>query len=115
MKMNFHLPSGAKLRIGVVAMLFIAPVLFLLGVGIFHLWDTGWLFTAWWPMALCFFAGYGLAWYWTRRRKALLMPKGKVEAPNHWTERDKEAWAVVQVYSESVPPLAEKDLSDMNR
>ena len=114
-KMNFHLPPAAKLRIGAVAALFIAPIVFLLGTGLFHLWDTGWMFTAWWPMALCFLAGYVLAWHWTRRRKALLMPKGKVEAPNHWTERDREAWAVVQEYSESVPPLAEKDLSDMNR
>ncbi len=115
MKMKFHLPGAAKLRIAIVVLLFAAPVFFLLGVGVYHLWDAGYAFAAWWPMALCFLAAYGLAWHWTRRRKSLMMPKGKVEVPNHWTERDKEAWAVVQAYSESIPPLAEKDLSDMTR
>lgn len=113
--MRFHLPIAAKVRIGVVAALFAAPFVFLLGVGLFHIWDNGYTFMAWWPMALCFFLGYGLAWHWTRRRKALLMPKTKIETPNYWTERDREAWAVVQVYSESVPALSADDLSDMTR
>lgn len=115
MKMMFHLPGAAKIRIGAVALLFAAPVLFLIGTGVYHLWDRGYTFMAWWPMALCFLAAYGLTWHWTRRKKTLILPKSKIDAPNYWTERDKEAWAVVQVYSESVPPLAEKDLSDMNR
>ena len=69
--MKFHLPGAAKLRIGVVAFLFLAPVLFLLGTGAYHLWDSGYAFIAWWPMALCFLAAYGLAWHWTRRKKSL--------------------------------------------
>ncbi len=113
--MKFHLPGAAKLRIGVVAFLFVAPVLFLLGAGAYHLWVSGYAFIAWWPMALCFLAAYGLAWHWTRRRKTLMLPKKLIEAPNYWTERDRDAWALVQSYSESVAPLGADDLSDMTR
>lgn len=113
--MKFHLPGAAKLRIGVVAFLFLAPVLFLLGAGAYHLWVSGYAFLAWWPMALCFLAAYGLAWHWTRRRKTLMLPKKLIETPNYWTERDRDAWALVQSYSESVAPLGADDLSDMTR
>ena len=113
--MRFHLPGAAKLRIVTVGSLFAAPFLFLLGAGVYHLWDTGWSFTAWCAMALCFLAAYGLAWHWTRRSKTLLMPKAKIDAPNYWTDRDREAWVVVQAHAESVPPLAGDDLSDMTR
>ena len=109
------MPTAAKLRIATVAVLMLAPFLFLLGVGLYHIWDSGYTFMAWWPMALCFLAAYGLAWHWTRRKNTLLMPKVKIDAPNYWTDRDREAWAVVQVYSESVPALAADDLSDMTR
>ena len=109
------MPAAAKLRIATVAILMLAPFVFLLGAGLYHIWETGYTFMAWWPMALCFLAAYGLAWQWTRRKTTLLMPKAKIDAPNYWTDRDREAWAVVQVYSESVPPLAADDLSDMTR
>ena len=109
------MPTAAKLRIATVATLMLAPFVFLLGVGLYHIWEAGYTFMAWWPMALCFLAAYALAWHWTRRKNTLLMPKTKIDAPNYWTDRDREAWAVVQVYSESVPPLAADDLSDMTR
>ena len=70
-----------KLRILAIAILFAAPFLFLMGAGSYHLWESGWLFAAWWPMALCLTVAYGLLWYWTRRRSKTLLPDTGHEEP----------------------------------
>jgi len=71
----------SKARIGLLLFLFLAPWLFLAGVGSYHLWSTGWLFWAWWPMFLAFGLAYLLAWHWTRRRK--LLPDTDTPPPNY--------------------------------
>ena len=38
-----------KFRVIVIAVLAVAPLVFLMGAGSYHLWHTGWIFTAWWP------------------------------------------------------------------
>jgi hypothetical protein len=86
----------ARLRVIVVAVLLLAPFVFLMGVGTYHLWTTGWSFVAWWPMALSITAAYGLGWYWTRRARGVLPNTGVAEPPGYWTERDRKAWAIVE-------------------
>lgn len=82
-----------KIRIGLITLLVIAPVAFLMAAGSYHLWATGWLTTAWWPMALSITAGYALLWLWTRQKSNSLLPEtGQAEKPNYWTVRDQEAW-----------------------
>lgn len=82
-----------RFRIVVLLLLIAMPILFLCGVGAFHLWDTGWSFWAWWPMAICLGSAYVLAWRWQRqiRRQQL-----QVEPPIHATERDQQAWKVIE-------------------
>ncbi len=82
-----------RLRLFAIAALIVAPLLFYMGAGAYHLFETGWTFYVWWPTALCFGAAYFLGWQAARRLKnrADAQP-----ADPHWTDRDKLAWGVVQ-------------------
>ena len=81
-----------RLRLIVLALLFIAPFAFLMGAGGYHLWNTGWMVWAWIPMFLCFVTTYFLAWRWTKRDS---LPSTETDAPGYWTDRDQVAWAKV--------------------
>jgi predicted GTPase len=107
------MPSRYKLRIAIVLLLALAPVVFLDGVGAYHLWDHGWSFTAYWPMAACWLAAYLLGRYWTRRRKPA--EPASVPTPGYWTERDKRAWAIVEARAAAIPPLTADQFGDLNR
>ena len=61
----------SRWRIYVVLGLIAAPVLFLAGVGSYHLWLSGLSFSLWWPMAFCVTLGYVLAWHWHRKQRLL--------------------------------------------
>ena len=69
------------------------PILFLLGCGAYFLWEKGWSFYAWWPMGLCLATAYILAWRWQKQIRA---KQGQTEPPLHWTDRDRDAWKVVE-------------------
>lgn len=104
-----------RLRVVIIALLLIAPLGFLIGAGFYHLWSSGWIFTAWWPMALSITLGYALLWYWTRRRSKLLPATAPEEPPGHWTERDQRAWGIVEArVNASATPTVEQ-LSDPRR
>jgi len=100
----------SKLRIAVVVLLFFAPWLFLVGVGGYHLWDTGWWFWAWWPMCLSFGLAYYLAFRWTRGRG--LLPDTDHPPPNYWTDRDKAAWELVQAKAKTYAAVSADQLGD---
>ncbi|CAN5502631.1 50S ribosome-binding GTPase [soil metagenome] len=102
----------SKFKLLTLFLLVIAPFVFLAGVGSVHLWNTGWTFTAWWPMAGCLTLAYALAWYWTRKRSKLLPKTDHVEPPEYWTDRDKAAWSIVEreVDASGTPTMAQ--LSD---
>jgi len=93
-----------KLRLLLMAVLGSAPVLFLVGAGSYHLWDRGWSFIAYWPMILCWLAAYGLAWYTTRTWRSPKL-KTKVATPEWWTDRDQQAWAVVEAEVQTIKPV----------
>ncbi|HET6575524.1 MAG TPA: GTPase [Fimbriiglobus sp.] len=107
------MPPRYWFRIAVVALLALAPVVFLSGVGMYHLWDRGWSFTAYWPMALCWLAAYLLGRYWTRRRKPT--ETTSIPTPEYWTDRDKRAWAIVEAHAAQVPALTAEQFGDLNR
>jgi len=96
--------NALKLRLLLMAVLGSAPVLFLIGAGSYHLWDRGWSFVAYWPMIVSWLAAYGLAWYTTRGWRTA---KSTTQAPasEWWTERDKQAWAVVEAEAQTVKPV----------
>jgi uncharacterized protein len=98
------------LLVGSLALL---PVIFLMLVGSYHLWQTGWSYIAYWPMGLCWFAAYVLAWYFTRKRSKAAEPE--VEVPLYWTERDREAWAIVEQEIAAMPPMANDELASLPR
>jgi predicted GTPase len=111
------MPFALKLRIVVVAVLGLAPVLAAAGVGYYHLWHRGWAFYAWGGTAVCFATAYGLAWYWTRRGSlaAVLPPTGAESAPGYWTDRDREAWKLVEAHAAAADKLTPDQMQDADR
>jgi predicted GTPase len=98
-----------NLRVAVLVTLVALPVLFLVGMGSYALWDYGWWFYAWWPMALCIGGAYALAWYWQRKKR--LLPD-KFEAAGHWTDRDRAAWKLIEARAAVVKDIPIERLQD---
>jgi predicted GTPase len=84
----------SRWRILLILVLALAPFVALSGFGSYYLWLSGWSFWSWWPMATCWALAYALAWYWHRHLKLLGRPD--VAVPRHWTERDQQAWQIVE-------------------
>src|SRR5262245_48410392 len=89
-------------RIILLAILLASPVLFLLGVGTYRLWELGWWVWFWWPMALCLGVAYWLAWRWQRNQQLLRLD---FSAPLHWTDRDRAAWKLVEARAQAASKL----------
>src|SRR5437588_11963610 len=96
-------------RVAVLAALAALPVLFLIGMGGYAVWEKHWWFYAWWPMAASLGAAYGLAWYWQRRKR--LLP-AEFDPAGHWTDRDREAWQLVQARAVKVKDVPIERLQD---
>ena len=84
----------SRWRLIVVACLLALPFLTLAGAGSYYLWSVGLGFYVWWPMTGCLALGYALGWYWQRQRR--LLHAIEFTAPLHWTERDRQAWTLVE-------------------
>jgi predicted GTPase len=98
-----------RLRVIIIGLLGLAPWLFLIGVGGYHLWDTGWFFYAWWPMAACWMAAYLLTRRWGNRQRRQM----DAEAPPlHWTDRDKLAWRVVEAQLKATEKIDMEKLTE---
>lgn len=82
-----------RTRIIVFVALALLPFAFLIGVGSYHLWHTGWAFWAWWPMGLSLALAYILAWRWQKQARTR---QAEVPPPMHWTDRDRLAWSRVE-------------------
>jgi predicted GTPase len=102
----------SRWRIIVVLVLLAAPVLFLVAVGGYFLWDRGLSFYLWWPMAACWAAGYLLAWRW-QKQKRLLHPVD-LNPPLYWTDRDRQAWHLVEARAKNAAQLPPKQLSEID-
>jgi hypothetical protein len=87
-----------RFRVLFILFLALAPFLFLMGAGGYHLWQSGWMFWAWWPMMACLALASFFGWYWTRRAK---LPAATPDAPGYWTERDTAAWQRVLAKAKS--------------
>lgn len=99
----------ARWRIVLLALLFLTPFAVLLGYGTFHLWETGWLWYFGWGMLASLSLGYFLAWFWQAKRKLLRVD---FEVPMHWTERDKQAWQLVESRAKAAKDVNADQLSD---
>lgn len=95
-------------RLTTLGLLVLLPVAFLIGVGFFHLWTTGWIFWAWWPMAGCLAAAYILAWRW---QKQAVNAVADEPPPMHYSDRDKQAWKRIE---QEIRDSATVDVDEMS-
>ena len=85
----------SRWRIYTVLALMVVPVLILTAYGGYALWKEFWWGAwIWVPMTVSMAVGWFLAWFW-QRNKTLLRPVN-FEPNVHWTERDQQAWKLVQ-------------------
>jgi uncharacterized protein len=105
--------SGWRWQAAIVVTLGLLPIGFLVAVGFYHIWATGWSFISYWPMGLCWLLAYFLAWYFTRKREKPTQPN--VDVPLYWTDRDREAWAMVETHIAAMPPMPKDAIADLNR
>ncbi len=90
-------------RLAVLALLVLAPFLFLIGAGSWWLWREGLWFYAWWPLAGSVALAVALGYYWQRKQR--LLPGPDFSAPLHWTDRDRQAWLLVEARAKAVKSL----------
>ncbi len=93
-----------KLRILVLLLLTALPIMFLCAVGAYHLWDRGWSFWAWWPMALCLGGAYFLGWRW---QKQMRFQQYQAAPPLHLTDRDQEAMKLIEARIKNADKIPE--------
>ncbi|MFM7150271.1 MAG: GTPase family protein, partial [Gemmataceae bacterium] len=84
----------SRWRIGVVAGLWLFPVIAWAGLGWYFLFTRGLAFWVWWPLVAMMALGTFLAWKWQREKK-LLQPVS-FDASPAWTSRDQEAFRLVE-------------------
>jgi predicted GTPase len=102
----------SRWRLLLVAALLAAPLAALALVGSVALWREQLWRYAWWPLAACMALGYYLAWHWHRKRK--LLPAPEVASESHWTERDRQAWKLVEARAEAAAKLPPDKFTDFN-
>jgi len=101
-----------KLKAALVAGLYLVPVLFLVGVGLYHLAVEGWAVYTYWPMVACWVGAFLLGWYWTRKPKQ--KPANEVPTPDYWTDRDKDAWKIVEAHTTTADGLSIDELTEID-
>jgi predicted GTPase len=89
-------------RLIVLAALVATPVLVLSGLGAYYLWWSGWAFWVWWPLTGCLALAYILGLVWQRRKRLLRVDD---EIPLHWTDRDRQAWHLVEARAKAATEL----------
>lgn len=99
-----------RVRIVILAALVAAPVLGLIGYAIYDLWDRGLWFWVWWPLTASFALAYFLAWRWQRKQQLL---KVDFTPSLHWTERDRQAWNLVQARATAANKIEPEQLSSI--
>jgi hypothetical protein len=102
----------SRWRIVVVILLVLLPFILLAGIGSYHLWATGLGLLAWSGMMLCMSAGYLIGWYWQRQRRLLRPPD--FEPSPLWTERDRQAWQLVEARATKAPEINPEKLTELD-
>lgn len=100
----------SRWRILVALFLITTPVLVLAGFGSYFLWEHSLALWVWWPLTLVMISGYTLALYWQKKRQ-LLRPVD-FTAPRHWTDRDHEAFRLVEARAAASSKFSADQLSD---
>jgi predicted GTPase len=93
----------SRWRLVLLLVLGAAPLVLLIALGWYFLWERHWGFVAWWPMFVCWALACGLGWYWARKRQLLRPLDFTPSAAN--TERDLEAWKLVKERAQGASQL----------
>ncbi|HEV3236309.1 MAG TPA: GTPase, partial [Gemmataceae bacterium] len=102
----------SRWRIAVVAGLILIPFIFLAGAGSYYLWTSGYGWAVWCFMAACLALGYGLGWYWQHKRQ-LLHHLSYAPLPQ-WTDRDREAWKLIEKRAEEAAKLDPNQFTELD-
>src|SRR5436190_23584271 len=92
----------SKWRIAVVAFLISAPFMLVAGYGFYRLWLDGWSYCVGWAMVAAMALAYYLAWRWQKSQKLLRI---EFVPELHWTDRDKEAWKLVEARAKTADKI----------
>lgn len=113
------LSRGAFWRIALLLALYALPVLAFMGVGLYYLntvvgKDLPWVpWATWGGMFACFLTAALLGAYFTRKGSTAIFASPTYDDPlNYWTDRDKQAWAVVEAHAATLKPIAMDDLNN---
>jgi predicted GTPase len=101
----------SRWRVLVLAVLFALPPLFLIAYGSYALWWEGQWIWAWWPITGCFALAYYLAWRWQAHKRLLRID---FTPDLHWTDRDKQAWKLVEERAKESTRLPVEKFTDLN-
>ncbi len=101
----------SRWRIALLLLLLAVPLVVLVGLGSYRLWQLGLGLYVWWPLSGCLALGYYLGWYWLRK-KQLIRP-AEIEVPIHWTDRDREVWKLVEERAKAVASLELMQLNEI--
>ena len=94
----------------VILALYAVPVAAFFAVGVVVVWRSGRYGWVWWLAPLCWIAAYAL----TRAWRARLAPPLETDfsAAEHWTDRDREAWQVIEAQQRQIGKIAADQLTD---
>jgi hypothetical protein len=101
----------SRWRIAVVLILVAIPVTVLAALGGYFSWRQGWGMWLWWPLSGCMALAYFLAWRWQRALRLIGRPD--FEVPLFWTERDRQAWKLVEAYAARAAQMDRQKLGEL--
>jgi uncharacterized protein len=97
-------------RLCLISLLVVAPVVTLVVAGGILLWQAGQYFLLWWLFPVCWLPAWLLARRWRKQFFTPEMTGGP--SSGYWTERDKQAWQLVQAAQENVAGIAAERFTD---
>jgi predicted GTPase len=99
-----------KWRLLVLAVLAGAPMLVLAALGVYFLWLSALSVWIWWSLVGCLALASLLGWHWRRQRRLLHVD---FTPPLHWTERDRQAWRLVEERARQAERLTPAQLTNI--
>jgi uncharacterized protein len=101
----------SRVRIAVVLSLLVIPLAILCSLGGYFVWRQGWGIWLWWPLTGCMALAYFLARRWQRSLRLIGRPD--FEVPLFWTERDRQAWKLVEAYAGRAAQIERSKLGEL--
>jgi predicted GTPase len=101
----------SRWRIAVLVVLSATPFVGLAAVGGYYLWERSWSLYAGWAILAFLVTAYVLGWYW-QRNKQLVRPLD-FTPPLHWTDRDRQAWQLVEARAKASSQIDPNRLTEV--